>query len=312
MLKSQLKIYKILTLICLLGIGAGCRKTEKSTLDRIRLESFSGQQALKETETFIKLGPRIAGTEEARKAAEYLYQRLLDLGIPAEIDSFADQTPQGSLNFHNVLGFLQGTSSNLIVLASHYDTKSGISVDFEGANDSGSSTGLLLELGRVLHAQQPLPVNLILAFFDGEECKENYGPSDGLHGSRHFARALATDSRADNVLAVIVLDMIGDRDLSVTLPQNATPALVAKTLNAAKQENARHLFRLENKSILDDHQPFLDAGMPAIVLIDFEYGSAPGLNDYWHTPADTLDKLSAESLHLIGRVTLRLLAQTIP
>jgi glutaminyl-peptide cyclotransferase len=178
---------------------------------------------------------------------------------------------------------------------------------FEGANDSASSSGLLLELARVLQAAGPLPVNIGIAFFDGEECRHSYTAHDGLHGSRHAARALCLNRHVDQVRAVIILDMIGDRDLTVTIPRNSTSDLVARVFRAAAAEKVRTKFALMTGALLDDHQPFLEAGMPSLDLIDFEYGSAPGLNDYWHTPQDTLDKLSAESLGIVGRVVIRVL-----
>jgi len=152
-----------------------------------------------------------------------------------------------------------------------------------------------------------LPVNIGIAFFDGEECRHDYTARDGLHGSRHAARALCLNRCADQVRAVIVLDMIGDKNLTVTIPRNSTSDLVARAFRAAAAEKVRDKFKLMAGALLDDHQPFLEAGLPAIDLIDFEYGSAPGRNDYWHTTQDNLAKLSAESLGVIGRVVIRVL-----
>jgi glutaminyl-peptide cyclotransferase len=188
-----------------------------------------------------------------------------------------------------------------LVLLSHFDTKSGIHTNFLGANDGGSSTGLLLELARFLREHPPASCNILFGFVDGEECRVNFGPNDGLHGSRRLATRLVAGKRA--VRAVILLDMIGDRDLGVTLPSNGSPDLTLLALECARECGAQDSsFRLADGGILDDHQPFLDAGFPAVDLIDFAYGSAPGLNDYWHTPADTLDKLSPASLATVGRV----------
>jgi glutaminyl-peptide cyclotransferase len=146
-----------------------------------------------------------------------------------------------------------------------------------------------------------------VAFFDGEECRRHYGPQDGLHGSRRLAKTLLDDGRALNVRAVIVLDMVGDKNLQLTLPRNGTPRLLTAVFRAAEADGARDKFSLYATEILDDHQPFFEAGMPAVDIIDYEFGSAPGKNDYWHTPADTLDKLSAASLTVVGRVVVRML-----
>jgi len=265
---------------------------------------FDGQRALFEAQRVVALGARDAGTPGAKTAAEYLLRRLMTLGISAEIDVFSDMTPNGSTMFRNVVGTLPGTGSGLIILGSHYDTKSGIP-HFVGANDSGSSCGALIELGRALKEGPRIGPTVQLVFFDGEECMKSYGPIDGFHGSRRHAAQVVRSGQASNVLAMILLDMIGDKNLTVTLPRNSTPALLNATLQAAHAEHVREHFSLHPFGVGDDHVAFLDAGMPAIDLIDFDFGSMPGLNDYWHTSQDTMDKISADSLQTIGRVTLR-------
>jgi glutaminyl-peptide cyclotransferase len=147
----------------------------------------------------------------------------------------------------------------------------------------------------------------MFAFFDGEECISRYEKNDGLHGSRRLAEQLVKDGRSAKVRAVIILDMVGDRDLNITIPHNSALSLVSALFAAAEKEGTREKFTLWMTQILDDHTPFLSAGMPAIYIIDFEYGSARGQNDYWHTPQDTVDKLSVQSLGIVGRTVLRLL-----
>lgn len=271
--------------------------------------AISGAAALEEVRAFVALGPRDAGTPGAERAANYLAERLRALGVAAEIQEFREPSPLGpDTVFRNVLGRIPGRTDRIVLLASHYDTKAGIP-DFVGANDSGSSTGLLLELARAFAAGAPPEPEIRFAFFDGEECRTEYGPTDGFHGSRHLARTMAADGSLSNVAAMILLDMVGDRDLTLTLPRNSTPGLVAAAFAAARAEGARERFQLYPYSVGDDHAAFFERGVPAIDLIDFEYGSAPGLNDYWHTAADTLDKLSAASLELVGRVAARLVVE---
>jgi glutaminyl-peptide cyclotransferase len=195
------------------------------------------------------------------------------------------------------------------VLACHYDTKSGIGTNFCGANDSASGVGLALDLARGLFATRPHAATIVVAFLDGEECVREYDAADGLHGSRRMARRLAGDGRSRLVTGVFVLDMVGDRDLTVTIPPNSTPSLVAAIFEAAHAENARSAFSLHRTPILDDHVPFISAGMPAADVIDFNYGSRPGANDYWHTPQDTVDKLDARSLETVGRVVWRVITR---
>lgn len=271
----------------------------------------SGERALEEVRNFVQLGPRVSGTEGAERAANYLAERLRALGVEAEIQEFRDRAPGGELVFRNVVGRIPGTGGGMILFGSHYDTKAGIAEDFEGANDSGSSTGLLLELARVFREDAPHAMEIRLVFFDGEECAEAYGPTDGLHGSRRLVRQMEADGSLETVAAMILLDMVGDRNLTVTIPRNSTPELVAKAFDAARAEGVRRAFQLYPGHILDDHVPFLERGVPAINLIDFHYGSAPGLNDWWHTPEDTMDKLSAESLDVVGRVAARMVREML-
>jgi glutaminyl-peptide cyclotransferase len=272
---------------------------------------FSGDAALKEVAAFVSLGPRVAGTDGAREAARHIKGRLAGFGVDAEIDEFTDATPYGSNRFRNVIGRLPGNADKILLLA-HYDTKRGVGDQFTGANDSGSGVGVLLELARLMGAdpsRNSLPSarpSVWIVFLDGEECSLNYGAMDGLHGSRHLARQLVDSGDLTRVKAVILLDMIGDRDLTVTIPRNSTTELTALALRAAEEEGVRSSFSLFPGSILDDHQPFLDAGMPAVDLIDFEFGSGPRKNDYWHTEQDTLDKLSAASLATMGKVVIRM------
>ena len=269
----------------------------------------SGERALKEVRAFLDVGPRDAGTPGAERAANYLAERLRALGAEAEIQEFRQPSPLGQdVVFRNVLGRIPGRTGRIVLLASHYDTKTGIP-DFVGANDSGSSTGLLLELARAFAAGAPRETEIRFAFFDGEECRVEYGPTDGFHGSRQLAQTMAADGSLTNVAALVLLDMVGDRDLTLTIPRNSTPWLVSAAFAAARAEGARERFQLYPYSVGDDHAAFFERGVPAIDLIDFEYGGAPGKNDYWHTPADTLDKLSAESLELVGRVAARLVTE---
>lgn len=278
---------------CLLFCGCGKAK-------------FDGEKAMAETEALVKISPRDAGTGGARRAAVMLEGKLNALGLKTVIDTFSEETPSGKMHFNNVLGRLPGKTNRLIILGSHFDTKSGISKDFQGANDSGSSSGVLLELARVLAQRGPYETEFLIAFFDGEECRKEYGPHDGLHGSRRLAQQIYEAGGAKLVEAVIVLDMVGDKNLNISVPRNSSKQLVKELFFAAHQIGVRPQFGLGPGAILDDHVPFLIAGMPAIDVIDFEYGSAPGLNDYWHTTNDTLDKLSVKSMQTVGDVVLKM------
>lgn len=274
-------------------------------------ESFSGERALSYVAQLVRLGRRDSGTPGAKQAAQWLESKLQQAGVEAWIDEFDDRNPNGIITFRNVMGKIEGTGEGLILLGSHYDTKVGMDEAFEGANDSGSSSGALIELAHVLNNGPQPPADILFAFFDGEESVYRYGVNDGLHGSKYLARQWQSEGRIDQVKAVIILDMMGDKDLTVTIPRNSSPLLVQHAFRAARELGVRESFSLFPSEILDDHEPFRQLGIPSIDLIDFYFGSRPGLNDYWHTNEDTMDKLSAQSLETVGRVTIQMLNQLL-
>lgn len=305
----------MLAILLAATIMTGCSETAKSPTTAANLPQLSfthsqATQALAEVTTLVREHtPRDATTPGAERAAHWLHSRLHQHGITVEVDTFTDKTPKGDLPFHNVIATIPGTSPELIVLISHFDTMSNIGAGFEGANDSGSSTGLLLELAAMLHHAAPLPCTVVCAFMDGEECMFLYGKHDGFHGSRHYARKLK--DQGASVRAAICIDMIGDRNLNISIPRNSTPALRSLALAAADTTGHRQHIGLYQGNIYDDHQAFLDCGFPAVNLIDFEFGSRPGLNDYWHTEQDTLDKLSTDSLYITGCIVTEMLNQLL-
>lgn len=293
--------------VALAQLAASCSPPPASpAAAALDLSSFHGAQALEEAAALVAISPRDAGTKGAARAAAHLEQRLRALGLAVQVDSFQDDTPDGPLPLRNVVATIPGSGPARVLLLSHFDTKSGIP-GFTGANDSASSSGLLLALAGFLAPRAPLRATVLVAFVDGEECLRAYSDTDGLRGSRRLAARLAAEPGGTAGLSVILLDMIGDRDLSVTIPRNGTPSLMAHAFAAAAAEGARDQFSLYPGDILDDHVPFMARGIPAIDLIDFAYGSAPGQNDYWHTAQDDLDKLSADSLQTVGRVVLRMI-----
>ncbi len=289
--------------------GVGCRRAPPpQAVGPVYLAPEFGSNALERVERLLALGPRDAGTPGAEKAAQWIAAELRASGLAPQVERFVDRTPDGPRPFHNVLAELPGTETGYFLLMSHYDTKIGMAPGFTGANDGGSSTGLLLELAALMTQTAPVRgPGFLFAFLDGEECRHAYGPDDGLHGSRRLARQLR--ERHTPVKAVILLDMVGDADLTLTVPRNGTPELKLLLLDAAAAQDCRDKVRVLDHAILDDHQPFLAAGFPAINLIDFEYGRRPGANDYWHTAEDTFDKLSAESLRQVGALTLEMVSR---
>ena len=300
-MKNPVILSKTLLLACLLPMF-GCQEEEK-----FLIPPFDGERAFAEVAALVEIGSRDAGTPGGRKAAEHLLRRLESFGITAEIDSFADMTPDGKKTMHNVVGRILGRTDRWIILGSHFDTMPGIE-NFQGANDSGSSTGILLELARMLAGQVP-DKGIIFAFFDGEEGIAHYIPGDGLHGSRRMTSQLLQSGTHKKIEAMVLLDMVGDKDLNYTLPANSSRVLVNEVFTAAHAMGHRRRFSRTTGSITDDHVPFLEIGIPAIDIIDFRFGSEPGLNDYWHTEADNMESISVESLGITGEITLQLLKQ---
>ena len=300
---------KSLLFLACAGFLAGCGKATAPDAHLSTPLIFTqehGSNALANVTAFVTdCTPRDGGTPGSERAAVWLHTRLSAQGISATIGRFTDPTPLGPRPFANVLATIPGTGDEWIVLVSHFDTMAGIEGPFQGANDSGSSTGLLLELAARIHAAAPRKYNVLCAFLDGEECMFGYSDRDGFHGSKHAARQLK-DSRT-KIKAVILMDMVGDRDLMLTLPRNGTAALRVLALEAAEATGCRDKIGLFDGIIYDDHQAFLDLGYPSVDLIDFVYGSRPGENDYWHTKQDALDKLSASSLFTTGRIVMEMI-----
>lgn len=263
---------------------------------------IDGANVLAIAREMVNIGPRPSGSEGAAKTAEWIVEKLERQGFPAKIQAWREETPRGKMTFRNVIMTSPGKKAGRIILGSHYDTKRLPQYPhFIGANDSGSSTALLLALIPKLAKLPPDErCTLEFVFFDGEECVEEYSDNDGLHGSRYYARLIDNRKEIKEYRAMILPDMIGDRDLHITIPRE-TPRHLAQTLFAvAEDQNVRHhIGYLLRGSIIDDHVPFARLGIPSINLIDFEYGPD---NRYWHTPEDTLDKLSAASLETVGNV----------
>jgi Zn-dependent M28 family amino/carboxypeptidase len=196
----------------------------------------------------------------------------------------------------NVIAELPGRRPEVILLGGHYDTKLFQGFRFVGANDGGSSAGLLLELARRLN-QAPRAFTYWVVFFDGEEARREWSASDGLYGSRHLADELLRDGRLRRLKTVVVVDMIGDRELAIRREQASTPWLTELIWASARRLGHRAHFLDEILAVEDDHLPFLRLGVPAALLIDFDFPS-------WHTAEDTLDKVSPRSLQVVGEVLL--------
>ncbi|MGH9630941.1 MAG: M28 family peptidase, partial [Bryobacteraceae bacterium] len=266
-------------------------------------ETFSGESALRFTGEAVSFGPRPAGSAPHRKLQEYIKRKTSEFGCEVREDAFTAQTPAGPKQMTNLIAVKSGNSGQAVVISGHYETKLMPEIRFVGANDAGSSTGLLLELARVLCGKSQRH-DLYLVWFDGEEAIAAWSESDSLYGSRHLAEKWAADGSLKRIKALINIDMIGDRDLKMVQEMNSAEWLRSLVWNtAAGMGHSRHFPNIEGW-IEDDHMPFVRKGVPALDLIDLDYGPA---NSFWHTASDTLDKLSADSFRVTGEVLLSVL-----
>ena len=276
--------------------------------DSVAFKPTDAREAFVVASEFVRdCTPRDAGTIRGRLAANWLMDRASRTGVDAVVDAFRAETPDGVRAFANVGVEFKGTKEDApwIVLLSHFDTPPNIGEGFQGANDGASTSALLVALAGVIRRAGPQPDNIALIWTDAEECRIAYTEKDGLQGARHAVQAFKARRRA--VKAAIGLDMLGDRNLHIRMPANGTIQLQNAVFEAAKRAGLEGLVSLGRDTVKDDFAVFFDAGCPAVNLIDFDYGSAPGRNDYWHTVYDTIDKISEESLLKAGMLVAELL-----
>ncbi|MBP7865926.1 MAG: M28 family peptidase [Acidobacteria bacterium] len=247
------------------------------------------------------LSPRPPGSPALAKLKSLLKRRLTGFGYRVTEEPFPASTPRGVAAMSNVVAEKPGAPERVIYLAGHIDTKEGIGAGFTGANDSGSSTAALLEIARVV-ATEKTTATIRFLFLDGEESTgPAITPVDGLYGSRFHASRLAVSGKASTVRAFILLDMVGDTDLALTRDLNSSPELVDLFARCARETGNEGLLGDHVNTLIDDHVPFAELGIPVIDLIDFEYG--PG-NVFWHTPDDHAGRVSTENMARVADCVL--------
>jgi Zn-dependent M28 family amino/carboxypeptidase len=258
---------------------------------------------LAHVQRLVDLGPRPPGSGAIEKSRDYIENQLRLSGWQVTQQAFTDDTPRGKVQFLNLIARFPGQRSTgpSFLLCSHYDTKTFDTIRFVGANDGGSSTGLLLELGRVLGRHPNLAVKIELVFFDGEEAYEHFSEHDGLYGSRYFARQLG-GSGAKQFRGGILFDMVGNRSLKITLPADSPTEMARDVFASADALKLRSYFTYLDREMIDDHTPLNEIGIPTIDVIDFSF-------PWWHTAEDTMDKLSAQSLRIVGSVSAYYLSE---
>jgi Zn-dependent M28 family amino/carboxypeptidase len=275
-------------LLAALALGASAHAEPK----------FDGGAALKHVERLVAIGPRVAGSPGGQRARDYIVGELRKVrAAQVQVKAFDADTPHGRVRMANVVAVLPGRRPDVVMLAGHYDTKLFKEFTFVGANDGGSSAALLLELARRL-AAGPRDYTYWLVWFDGEEAREQWTERDSLYGSRRLAAELARDTRLPR--ALILVDMIGDRELNIRRETHSAGWLTEIVWDAAARLGYGRHFLRDVLPVEDDHVPFVQRGVPATLLIDFDYPP-------WHTADDTLDKISAQSLAVVGEVVLEAL-----
>lgn len=271
---------------------AGLRSTSSQVEATPAPLLFDGDEAMRHVHTQMAFGPRPTGSEASRQTAEYILDTLANLGWRTEVRPFTYRGVEG----RNLIARAGPEGGPIFLFGAHYDTRRRADQDphtpdmpVPGANDGASGVAVLLELARVLD-REALQGEVWLVFFDAED----NGRLDGweyIVGSRHFVENL--EVRPDYA---VIVDMVGDADQNIYLEHNSDPLLSAHLWQiAADLGYGDHIMAEVRHAVLDDHTPFLEAGIPAVDIIDFDY-------PYWHTMQDTADKLSAESLERVGRV----------
>jgi len=256
----------------------------------------SGTSALEFTRRAVSFGPRPPGSAADTALQNYIISELRKDGCQIIEDAFTAKTPQGMIAMKNIIAKFPGKGSapRAIAITGHFDTKYFPGRKFVGASDGGSSTGLLLELARVL-AHQPRIDDVYLVFFDGEEAFGEWTDTDSLYGSRHLAARWRQDGTLQRLKGLINVDMIGDKNLDIPQETNGNAALNKLVWSTAADLGYKAYFIDKQIGEDDDHMPFVRAGVPAIDLIDIDYPP-------WHNDTDTMDKLSAQSMEIVGTV----------
>ena len=312
-----------LCLLCLPALLTGCPRNDGRPDTRIGISerpaasptpamvpgavAFNGERAMEHVRKQVEIGPRPPGSAELAKTREYIVNTLKGSSLAVSIDEFTASTPLGPKKMANITAQIPGESKDVIIISSHYDTKYFRDMRFVGANDPGASVGTLLELGRVLGASQQKPkLTYWLVFFDGEEsfcegwddCSKPNAP-DNTYGSRHYVSQIQANNELGGVRALILLDMMGYKNLELGRDTMSTRWLQDIIWRTGGELGYGKIFVDRPEGVGgDDHEPFLRAGVDSVDLIQLD--GYP----YWHKVDDSLDKVSPQSMKIVGDVVL--------
>jgi glutaminyl-peptide cyclotransferase len=267
---------------------------------------FDGKRAYDQVAKQVSFGPRPAGSPALAQTQDYLLAELKSYGCTTEVDAFSSETPAGRIAMKNILVKIPGEKPGVILLGTHYDTKR--LENFVGADDAGSSTGVMLELARNLCSQHGR-YGVWIAFFDGEEAvRPEWQDPDNCYGSREMAARFANSGDLTKIKAFLLADIVGTRTPHFKRETYSTKALVDLVWGVAKKLGYGNIFVDESSAVEDDHQSFLKRHVPSVDVIDLDNGPTGDVY-YWHTPQDSLDKISPKTLAIVGHVFLESVKQ---
>lgn len=262
---------------------------------------FDGNRAFAQVAKQVSFGPRPSGSAAIAKMQDYFLAELKSYGCTTEVDAFNADTPAGRVPMKNILVKIPGEKPGVILLGTHYDTKR--LENFVGADDGGSSTGVMLELARLLCSQRGRYA-VWIAFFDGEEAvRQEWQDPDNCYGSREMAARLAISGDISKIKAFLLADIVGTHTPHFKRVDNSTPWLQDLVWDVARKLGYGNIFLDESTTMEDDHKSFLKRNVPSVDVIDPEFGPGGDIF-YWHTPEDTLDKISPKTLAIVGHVFL--------
>ncbi|HPN85233.1 MAG TPA: M20/M25/M40 family metallo-hydrolase [Victivallales bacterium] len=296
-MKSKIIFSKIIPILLFCVISLASCGRGANTVPSVRFDRTTAFENMTE---IAEIGQRHSGSEGALSTVELIEKKLTEYGVPHFRDEWYEDTAYGKILFRNVVAQIKVPGkNNLILLGTHYDTKKLENCPgFQGANDGASGVAILLECSRILlESRAKLKKNLEIVFFDGEECMFSYSEKDGLHGSKRHLRKLI--ERGEKCDAVIITDMLADADLDAIIPSESDSKLAAILLKTASELGVSKHFRQKNINMVDDHCPFLEVGIPSLLLIDFNYGPN---SIFWHSSGDRLENVSEQSLGISGEL----------
>ena len=289
-------------------IVAGCATARAAP----NIVQFDSSRAFEHIRQLVTLGPRPPGTAAAAQTRRYIKSQIEAAGLQAVEQPFTASTPLGPIQMVNISVVIPGARTERILFGGHYDTKLFRQFRFVGANDGGSSTAVLLELSRALKERKNA-FTIEIVFFDGEEALVEWSGTDHTYGSRTYVETARKSGALKTLRAMILVDMVGERDLTIRRESQSTPWLTDVIWATAHRLGFERQFLEDSIFIEDDHVPFLHAGIPAVDVIDLEpsYGryDSPesGSDSAWHTSADTIDVIAARSLQIVGDVLMKAL-----